>query len=243
MDYVDQSHWDDGYASIEFAVASDRVTDWLAKHVGRPEPAGQMTAFEFGCFPGRYLSFVGGIGYQLNGSDLTPRTEEMADWLRQRGLKVGAIQRSDAMRAAVDQQHDLVYSVGFIEHFQNYTAVIHAHDAMVKRGGILAISCPNFRGGLQHWLHSRFDARNLRLHNVGSMDPDDWSRTVSGLGYRVLYSGCFGGFDFWTDNRLERPALAKRLVAAAFKVAGKFGGWLPDDPRWSPYVGLVAQKI
>jgi 2-polyprenyl-3-methyl-5-hydroxy-6-metoxy-1,4-benzoquinol methylase len=242
LDYVDQSHWDRGYEALSFSVASDRVTQWLAKHVGVVDRRAGRSAFEFGCFPGRYLSFVGSLGYSVSGCDLTPRTDEMSAWLSKSGLEVGSISRADALQVDARPLHDFVYSIGFLEHFSDYASVIRAHDRLLKPGGLLILSCPNFRGEVQRYLHSRLDLRNFSSHNLDAMNPAEWSEILSCLGYRVDFSGFFGGFDFWTDRGEEQPSISERVVSNAVKALGRVSSRAPDSPRWSPYIGLVARK-
>lgn len=242
MDYVDQSHWDDGYRKLEFSTAADRVTGWIAGRVPTVPAGEHQSVFEFGCFPGRYLSFLGSLGYEVNGCDVTPRTAEMARWLVSRQLKVGTVMNADALSLDPNPVHDMVYSIGFIEHFEDYSVVIEAHDRQLRPGGTMVLACPNFHGALQNLLHRTLDRRNLDLHNVGAMDPVEWVRILERTGYIIEFAGFFGGFDFWTDDVLERPGFAKKFAAMPFKLMGRAMSGVPDGQAWSPYVGLVARK-
>lgn len=242
MDYVNQSHWDDSYQNLEFSTASDRVTAWIGRHVVAVPAGDHLSAFEFGCFPGRYLSFLGTLGYEMSGCDVTPRTDELATWLAKQRLKVGAVMNADALSLAPKPAHDVVYSVGFIEHFEDYTSIVEAHDRQLRPGGIMVLACPNFRGAFQNLLHRIFDRRNLGLHNVAAMDPAGWTRTLEEMGYVIDFAGFFGGFDFWTDDGLERPSLVKKVVTIPLKLLGRIMAGVPNGEAWSPYVGLVARK-
>ncbi len=242
MDYVDQSHWDSSYKELKFSRARDRVTRWMKAFIEPVLGGRRLSAYEIGCFPGGYLSFVGGRGYEVNGCDLTPRTSEMKQWLVGLGLNVGSIERADFLKLSRSDNYDLVYSLGFIEHFENYVDVIRHHDRLVSPNGTLVLACPNFRGAYQNWLHRKLDAENLLLHNTGAMNPDVWARVLEGMGYKIRFSGFFGGFDFWCDQSLGSRGVAAQAAIVALRSAGKLGGFLPNDARWSPYVGLVARK-
>jgi SAM-dependent methyltransferase len=242
MDYVDQSHWDDGYRRLEFSTAADRVTGWIASRIPAVPAGEHQSVFEFGCFPGRYLSFFGSLGYEVNGCDVTPRTDEMARWLASRRLKIGTVMNADALSLGVKPVHDVVYSIGFIEHFEDYPVVIDAHDRQLRPGGTMVLACPNFRGAFQNRLHRTFDRRNLGLHNVKAMDPAEWARILERVGYVIEFAGFFGGFDFWTDDGLERPGFVKKAAAIPIKLMGRAMARFPDGEAWSPYVGLVARK-
>jgi SAM-dependent methyltransferase len=242
MDFVKQSHWDKSYKNLKFSIASDRVTTWLNKFLQVESVRKPPAAFEFGCFPGRYLAFIGTLGYDVSGCDLTPRTEELSIWLASLGVRVGNVVNADALSIAPTAQYDLVYSIGFIEHFSDYSKIIEAHDKKLRPGGSLILACPNFRGTVQNYLHRTFDRQNLDLHNLEAMDPSEWKRTLEVLGYKVEFAGFFGGFDFWTDNGLEKMSLTKRSLALLFKIMGRAMSGIPDREAWSPYVGLVARK-
>jgi SAM-dependent methyltransferase len=242
MDYVEQTHWDDSYRNIEFGTATDRVSRWIRRHVPAVAPDAVSSAFEIGCFPGRYLSYIGTLGYQLSGCDITPRTAELAQWLTGQGHKVGAVFDADATSLVPSPVYDLVYSIGFVEHFEDYRGIVAAHDRQLRPGGTLLIACPNFRGAIQGFLHRSFDRRNLALHNVEAMDPAEWAEVVKSMGYVVKFAGFFGGFDFWTDDGLERPSPVRKAAAIPFKVMGRAMSWVPNSSAWSPYAGLVARK-
>lgn len=242
MDYVDQAHWDSSYRNLKFSRIHDRVTDWMRGYI-EPVPQGvRKAAYEIGCFPGGYLAFLGERGYELNGCDLTPRTAEMTRWLLELGMKVGSVENTDFATVDSSEKYDLVYSLGFIEHFERYTDVIRAHDRLVRPGGYLILACPNFRGFVQNWLHRKLDNENLMLHNVDAMDHNAWVRVVADLGYSISYAGCFGGFDFWSDRSLGVRSSVIDVIRITFRLIGKLGRGMPNNAAWSPYVGLIAQK-
>jgi SAM-dependent methyltransferase len=214
----------------------------MQTHIEPASEGARLRAYEIGCFPGGYLSFVGTKGYELNGCDLTPRTTELRQWLVGLGLKVGSLERADFSTVNKSEKYDLVYSLGFIEHFEDYASVIRCHDRILRPGGTLVLACPNFRGVVQNWLHRKLDGKNLLLHNTTAMNPDVWADELVGIGYEIRFSGFFGGFDFWCDRSLEKCGLVKEMAIGALKMAGKLGWVFPSGAAWAPYVGLVAQK-
>src|SRR5690349_4316163 len=115
MDKVSQSYWDSSYSAYQYGIANDDVTKWLAKHLSKQ----QGTAFEAGCYPGRYLAFLGQSGWIVNGMDLTPRIEEdFKEWIAKNEIRFNKIVKGDVleyMRTSPDK-YDLVCSFGFIEH-------------------------------------------------------------------------------------------------------------------------------
>jgi hypothetical protein len=66
------------------------------------------------------------------------------------------------------KNYDIVFSLGFIEHFEDTKDIIKRHIKLLSDNGNLLIILPNLRGlnGFIQWL---FDRKNLRIHNLESM--------------------------------------------------------------------------
>jgi SAM-dependent methyltransferase len=241
MDLVDQSYWDHSYENFRFYIEKDHVTDWMDRHAYLLQPSGSL--FEFGCFPGRYMAHLGKQGWEVSGMDLAPQTEgSFVTWLQQNGIRTRRIEKADVLRYAreTDERYDLVCSFGFIEHFENFAEMIALHDRILKPGGRLVISTPNFLGAVQNLLHRKLDAENLGRHYVPSMRPDLWKKQLEALGYEVPVAGCFGNFYFWADQQ-QRSPLQKAALRIVRKSLPLLKG-LPDSSLYSPYCGIIARK-
>ncbi len=237
---VDQSYWDNAYSHLAFAAvpADDTLRLWLLNNVVQVH---DKSCIEIGCFPGRYITVLGELGYTLNGVDLTPRVAEMKGWLASKGFNTGTFDHADFLKMEVAQQYDLVCSFGFIEHFTNWRELIQKQSAMVKSGGTLVIETPNFRGWMQQFLHKSLDAENFERHYIDAMQPDEWKSILEGLGFEVKVSEYFGKFEFWTDSK--NSGMAKRILAKALRTvypllrsAGQ------GSKALSPYAGIIAVK-
>ena len=75
----------------------------------------------------------------------------------------------DFLQWSTSERFDLVYSFGFIEHFNDWPGMIRRHAELVAEGGYLFLTTPYFRK-LQYALHWLLDTPNLRQHNVHAMD-------------------------------------------------------------------------
>lgn len=235
-----QSSWDDAYSQYQYRDAAD--DDALVQWIRRWIPPRTGTCLEFGCFPGRYLTVFGKLGYELHGVDLTPRVEQdFAPWLSAQGYRVGQIARDDALLWEPNRRYDVVCSFGFIEHFDDWRAVLRRQARLVDRDGWLMITAPNFRGALQWLLHRALDARNLKRHRMGSMDVRAWAEEAEKLGFAVAEAAYIGRFEFWHADE-ERNGF-QRL---GLKLARRAERWLRRLPAghrlYSPYCGLVARR-
>jgi 2-polyprenyl-3-methyl-5-hydroxy-6-metoxy-1,4-benzoquinol methylase len=243
MDLVSQNYWDSSYNNFDYHIPSDEVTNWIDRFNKSLLQTGNNNVFELGCFPGRYLSYIGKKGWTVNGMDLTPRMEtDFATWLQSIQVQTGLLTAGDVLEYAktTSDKYDMVCSFGFIEHFENFDEIIRLHDAIVKPGGYLMITTPNFRGGVQKFLHSTLDAENLARHYLPSMKPFLWKSQLESMGYEVQFAGYFGNFDFWNDAQ-ERNALQKFSLKAIRKIKPLLKQ-LPDNAAYSPYCGIFAQK-
>jgi 2-polyprenyl-3-methyl-5-hydroxy-6-metoxy-1,4-benzoquinol methylase len=199
MKRVEQSYWDKLYERVEFE--HPRKGDFIKKCLERLIPRNVSgKAVELGCYPGRYLSVLGDLGYELNGVDLTPKTEQLGAVLKKHGYKVGAIERKDVNEIDEAQKYDVVSSFGFIEHFENYRDILVKHANLVKSGGYLIIGAPNFTGKAQKVFHYLFDTVNVKRHVLPSMNPLEWAEIIQKMGFAVVYAGYCGGVHFSVEK-------------------------------------------
>jgi len=241
MDFVEQTYWDKSYQKTQFTTLPDRdpIKIWLKTFI----PKGSGTCIEVGCFPGGILSCFGELGYELHGIDLTPRIEqELPAWLNSKGYSVGNFLRKDFTLFNPKTEYDIVASFGFIEHFSDWQAILVKHASLVRKGGVLVIEAPNFRGPVQRLLHFLFDKKNYERHNINSMKPHEWGKTTKNLGFEIVFSGYFGNFLFWADddNQNWGQKLIINLIQSATKRILKK---LPNSKYYSPFCGLICRKL
>jgi len=239
-DFIAQERWDQGYEKLALQVAppDDPIRRWLQKYI----PRGTGTCLEFGCFPGRYLAVLGEFGYEVNGIDLTPRLErDLPNWMRAQGYRTGQFIQADVFTHQFEKTYDVVCSFGLIEHFAQWPELVERHASLVRPGGWLALSTPNFRGALQQGLHRWLDSVNLAEHNLEAMQPRLWAERVKRLGLEVVMCGHLGPFDFWVGSQ-PRSFFQQTSLKVILRLK-RIGRLLPDDVGlYAPYCGLIARK-
>lgn len=148
----------------------------------------------------------------------------------------------DVFTLQVDQQFDLVFSNGLIEHFEKTEEILQAHIKFIASNGVLFVSLPNFRG-INGWFQRNFDKENYSKHYIQSMDLDYLSVLCKNLNLKNVEVQYYGTFMIWLENYETQNLLSKTfflLVKYFFKIALKI---IPLKGRFfSPFIVLTAQK-
>lgn len=187
---------------------------------------------------------MGQLGYEVNGVDMSPGVEDkLPEWLCQLGCQTGHFSREDFFTFKADGGFDLVYSVGFLEHFVDWPDVLARHADLVAPDGLLVLTVPNFRGSVQWALHRWLDSENLARHNTKSMCPHQWAKIVSAHGFRIKHVGYTGRFLFWVgpQTRTHIQSTVLDFIARWQKREGRT--LVPTGiAAFAPYCTMVAER-
>lgn len=243
MDLIKQTFWDKKYeksAVVPQIPPKSAIFEWIDTVCSIKK---EGTCLEIGVFPGGYINLFGKLGYTISGIDLTPRVVELNEIFDSFNYSVGAFMQQDFFDSPPDQKYDIVYSMGFIEHFTDYQSVIAKHCDLVADHGVLLITVPNFRGKVQHFLHKLLDKENLKRHNVASMNPKEWEEVLVENRFEVIRQGYIGKFDFWTGIknkyvRISVHRIFKWIITPIFRLF-----FSKPSPSYSPICGIIAKKL
>jgi 2-polyprenyl-3-methyl-5-hydroxy-6-metoxy-1,4-benzoquinol methylase len=202
------AQWDrvEGFTPLQGSSIFTNLLDAVAG--SDPTPIEGRTAIEIGCFPGQFIEYVGGKGHRISGIDTYPGVVKLNDWMRDRCRLVGAFEQASLADYAASYRgegFDLVLSLGFVEHFENFCEVLLEHVRLTKLGGRIVIGAPNFATPFQRALHQSLDQRNLANHVLEAMYPSAWAMFLASVGVDIAYSGHLGRFCFWAETQLEDP--------------------------------------
>jgi SAM-dependent methyltransferase len=241
MDYVNQEYWDKAYEDLDIEFSDDDALVQLIKNVLILTNSVKGDVIEFGCYPGRYLKVFGDFGLCLNGIDTTPKVSNLPAYFNSKHYCTGSFIRGDIFKYSPGKKFDIVCSFGFVEHFKNWQEVVLLHLQFVKKGGLVFITVPNFKGFFQKYFHIFFDKENLNRHNLQAMVVEEWMHLLNknNIQYNILFHGPFGEIEFWADeekrSRLKRYMLNKALSFLNSLKRLK----LSPSKSYSPYLGLV----
>lgn len=129
-----------------------------------------MRVMEIGCAPGRHLAYVAKhFKAHVSGLDYSKKGIAASRNLFNFYGITGDLRCEDIFSTSfVNDNFDVVYSLGVIEHFNDPTDIVRRHVLLLKQGGTALIIIPNysgFYGGLQKY----FDPKNLLIHNMDIM--------------------------------------------------------------------------
>jgi SAM-dependent methyltransferase len=226
MNKTPQPYWDKQSEQVEFHPlgASDPIRLLINKYVPRNNLG---TAFEAGCYPGRFLAVFGDLGYTLSGVDATPRVIETSRVLQQKNYKIGRIVKEDFFKLPEECKYTVVGSFGFIEHFENYRQVIQKHCLHVEKGGCLVISAPNLRYGIPYFFHRWLNSSSFKHHVLESMEPAVWKQVVQENNFELLFAGYCGGIDLWqSGEQTGWQQVISRIIIAALRYLKLIFFWI-----------------
>jgi SAM-dependent methyltransferase len=206
------------------------------------KPRGTM--LEIGGFPGYFAIFFQKYwGYQSTLLDyFVNHTVLKSIWQQnQVGASDITVLEQDFFTSPIRKQYDLVFSLGFLEHFDDTYGVIARHWRYVKPGGEMLIVIPNFLG-LNGHIQLAWDPDNLNKHNLECMDLPRLRLYLKQLGIkhgRVFY---WGGLRVWLED-WDRRSLWQKFVVSSLYIIGFLVKKLGINNRFlSPYLVIYAKK-
>lgn len=248
MDYVAKEYWEKQWRQKgrkgrrAIPDKKDAMVQLIEKYV--PDGTGTEEAFEIGCGPCGYLTYVGKRkNYVVNGIDYADTIDEgLLGWLGTQNLKLGEIRKADFFQDMPKKKYNFVFSLGFVEHFDNFGKVICMHDKYVKKNGYLVITAPNYRGMVNRIWNGLFNPIALGRHNLNSMRPDLWASILEKRGYCIVWNGYFGGFALWNEDPEESRSKIKNFVMRMICRLVKNNAEIKSFGIYAPYCGVVARK-
>lgn len=206
-------YWSNRLISRDSLRESLQVTE-IKRTFHRYLPKGDhLEVLEIGGASGEYLIYlqdhfnyhVTSLDYSFEGNEATKRRFESA------GKNVRIIQRDLFSDLSDLPRFDIVFSLGFIEHFDDPLESVEKHLELLKPGGILLIGIPNL-SGIYKWV-LRITAPSFEeSHNLKTMDLNSWVAFESKLDMNIIFKGYIGGFEPMNMKKLENAGmLAKGL--------------------------------
>jgi SAM-dependent methyltransferase len=196
------------------------------------------TAIEIGGYPGRYLAYLADK-FKLEPTCLDFNSDEKQIQRTFETMDVSNyhILQRDFNLYLPKNQYDYVFSLGFIEHFENYDEILDKHLVYLKPGGRLLVMVPNKRYFRKIYGYL-VDYKNLKAHNLKCMSL----KTFKDFGKRnKLKTLCLeyqGGFQFTVHQKLNFfQKLIFKTTRLLFKY--KINPYLEKNPTKYLSAGIV----
>lgn len=217
------------------------IKEWIESHIDLKKI---KRCVEIGCYPGRYLSIFGDHGVEVNGVDYLPNVSRIEELCISKGYKTGKFYCLDFHAQKLNEKFDCVYSLGFIEHFDDWENVFKKHLDLVTEEGLIIVEAPNFKGWMQRIPRLLFDCKTLKKHNLSSMDLTKWEKIIKENGFETITADYFGGYNLWYDKKSSKAeSYLRKLSHKIFRLLKIIiYRKTKNDPSFSSYVGIIAKK-
>jgi SAM-dependent methyltransferase len=163
-------------------------------------------ALEIGGAPGQYLIYMHKkFRYHVHSLDYSKiGNEQTIKNLKAAGIEVNVYEKDLFVENFAQDlpKFDIVYSLGFIEHFENLNEVVKRHVDLLKPGGVLLLGVPNLRGIYKFFLKQTAPS-HLSIHNLNTMDVANWSGFEKEFGLKVIFKNYVSGFEPLVMKKLE----------------------------------------
>ena len=222
---TEKAHWENRWKRIRAPKDIQRDTKhpvnselvkifdtYLPRQVG-------LKILEIGGAPGQFLAyFAKEFGYSAHAIDYsTIGCDKMREAFKSKNLEV-TIHNRDIFSDLSDlPRFDIVFSMGFIEHFSDLDAIVGKHVKMLKKTGILILGVPNYRG-IYHAVLKKLAPQKLSMHNLETMDIKRWESFEKKYGLETEFKSYIGGFNPGSFRRCENRTLKNLSIRFFFKV-------------------------
>ena len=231
------------YYGIERYLAINKKLDNLFKGLlGK----GNKKILEIGCAKGKQLIYFSKeFGYEVCGIDYSEKGVALA----KQNLKIagveGTILCEDIFQTSFkEKSFDIVYSMGLIEHFEDPADIIDTHIKLLKKGGTLIITIPNFKDSVYFTLLKMLgkEKRLLETHNLDIMDKNRLNELLQNRDIKVLALDYFGPFDLTLSFSEIKAKPMLYLMHLLNQLLGYVTYFIPGSRYFSPYIILIAKK-
>ena len=253
---TEKEYWDGCWGKVKLPSEltdenAGNVTRELIPIINRHIPENEdLGILEIGGAPGQWLAyFAKKYRYRIHALDYSKvGCEKMRENFDLLNLDATIYSRDILSDDLSDlPRFDIVYSLGFIEHFSDLNLVVERHLALLKDGGILMLGVPNFLG-ISRLVLKRLAPQTLSRHNLLNMDINNWRPCEERFRLEVLFRDYAGGFEPGNFRRCEDrtiPNLAIRLIFKLFRISFGRIRYLRqfNSKYWSAYLlGIYVKK-
>jgi SAM-dependent methyltransferase len=175
-------------------------------------------AIEIGCVPGNFMIYLNKeFGYSVDGLDYSENLEYTRANLERNSVHDAKLYHENAFDFVPETKYDLVFSAGFVEHFDDHNLAVRKHAELAKPGGLVVVIVPNITH-VHRVLCGLFAPEFLSVHRFPLMDKRILRETLEQEGLRVVH--CEYHRTFRPVYRLPKPLdLVSRGLQKSLRLA------------------------
>ena len=233
---TDKEYWDNYWKNYQY----DKIPKKVVFERFMPKLTRGINFIEIGGFPGVNAAYFYRRGIRdVTILDFHINKEIVRNFEKINDLPEGTIQciDNDFFAFSSEKKYDVVFSSGFIEHFEDTRDAIARHIDLLSEKGQLLIIIPNFLG-LNGELQRRFDRENLDSHNLQSMKISYLKEIMQSFNLYDVSVGYLGKPMVWLEPKPENQKRRKwvKMLSYALKLFPVKGKLL------SSYIAIYARK-
>ncbi len=231
MELTKKKFWEDFWKHItlpqivNYNFNNDRaIANAIKKFIPRDHL--KLKAVEIGCAPGKWLIFFNKeLDYLIDGYEYIPlAAQRTVENIRLNDIPDTQflIYNKDFFKTEIPTRYDIVFSLGFIEHFQNFDEIMKKQVSILKKGGYLILGVPNFRGVnyfIQKFIDSYLNDPILPNHNLSVMKRRTLKELARRNQLKILFNDYIGGFEpeLFNYNKIS-PKLIRFIINYLIRV-------------------------
>lgn len=200
---------------------------------------------EVGCAPGIWMDyFYRKFDYIVEGIEYTEKGFELTTKILEKLGTPNKVYHQDFFDHTLLGQYDIVFSGGFVEHFEDADDVVSRHIDLLKDDGIAVIEIPNLSG----WngiIQKSLNKDVYEKHNIKIMNLKYFQEVAKKLNLEVLYIGYAGIINLclFSGNKMFTFLLCflQRIITVIYII---FGKRIPikNSPLSAPFIVMIARK-
>jgi SAM-dependent methyltransferase len=237
MDRAGPAYWDEVWRAAMPQTypgpifSGHRIYDRYLPH----EPGLQF--LEVGCVPGNLMVyFAKHFRYLVDGVDYSSGGPLVEATLKLNSVR-GRFFQADVFAFAPDRSYDVVFSSGFVEHFDDPVAPVRRHVELARPGGLVVLTVPSITH-FNLWAMRRYEPVALATHRFDLMTPDG----LEGASIKAGLETVFVGYEPVTFRLICDVGWLNLPVRAFRKGLALLGADSVPNKWGSPYVMYIGRK-
>lgn len=220
--FTSKNYWEVYYSKsnteVKDVIAICSVYDSLWDKMIQSSTTKPETIIEIGAYPGRYLAYLS-KKYNLipTAIDYNSDKSKIEQTFQKFDISKYEIISQDFTTFKCDVKYDIVISNGFIEHFEDFKAIVKRQSELLNIGGSMLIMVPNKRY-FRKWFDWFCDYENLKIHNTKCMSKGKFEDFAKDNNLQIISIDYFGSFAYNVHQPLNLfQKIIYKMVRLIFK--------------------------